>query len=75
VSHSWEVVEFLNGRSDLLPFKAGHNATWNCDRYGKLDLRITAVSLANPVKNFKNNQLMHRCNDLGSGTLHVPLST
>ena len=37
MSHLPEVVEFLKGRSDLLPLKAGHKATGNCDRHDELD--------------------------------------
>ena len=37
MSHLSDVVEFLNNRPDLLPFKADHNAIWNCDRHDELD--------------------------------------
>ncbi|MFZ2445297.1 MAG: YifB family Mg chelatase-like AAA ATPase [Syntrophobacteraceae bacterium] len=37
VKHLSEVVEFLNGRSDLLPHKTDHKSIWECERHDEVD--------------------------------------
>ncbi len=37
VKHLSEVVEFLNGRSEIVPFKVDHDSIWNCERSEECD--------------------------------------